>query len=129
MLALGTGGGGIFALRKGLLEHRATAETLQAGLDKSAEDMQTLVLALVARAEAEAAETTAVTKRALDNTRFWLIGISLLSLVVAIFIVWFFVIRYVIARLRHLTRFDAGGRERAARCAAAGRPVTTNSAT
>ena len=67
----------------------------------------------------EAAETTAVTKTALDNTRFWLIGISLLSLVVAIFIVWFFVLRYVIARLRQVTRCDAGGRERTARRAAA----------
>jgi len=65
--------------------------------------MQDLVAALVASAEAEAAETTAITKRALDNTRFWLIGISLLSLVVAVFIVWFFVIRYIIARLRKVT--------------------------
>ncbi|MET0445365.1 MAG: response regulator [Pseudorhodoplanes sp.] len=103
VLALGTGSGGIFALRKSLLEYRATAEGLQAGLDKSAEDMQALVTALVAGAESEAAETTTITNRALENTRFWLIAISLLSLLVAILIVWFFVIRYVIARLRNLT--------------------------
>jgi signal transduction histidine kinase/DNA-binding response OmpR family regulator len=103
VLAVGSGGGGIFALRKSVLEQSANAESLQAGLDKSAADMQDLVTSLVARAEAEAADTTGMTKRALDNTRFWLIGISLLSLVVAIFIVWFFVIRYIIARLRGVT--------------------------
>ena len=119
VMALGSPGGGIFALRKSGLEKQATAANLQDALDKSAADMQTLVSALVARAENEAAETTVVTKTALDNTRFWLIGISLLSLIVAIFIVWFFVLRYIIARLRHLTRCDAGGRERAARRGAA----------
>jgi signal transduction histidine kinase/CheY-like chemotaxis protein len=102
VLAVGAGPGGIFALRKSVLEQSASAEALQDGLDKSAADMQTLVAALVARAESEAAATTALTKRALENTRFWLIGISLLSLVVAIFIVWFFVLRYIIARLREV---------------------------
>jgi signal transduction histidine kinase/DNA-binding response OmpR family regulator len=102
VLAVGAGPGGIFALRKSVLEQSASAEALQDGLDKSAADMQTLVTALVARAESEAAATTALTKRALENTRFWLIGISLLSLVVAIFIVWFFVLRYIIARLREV---------------------------
>jgi signal transduction histidine kinase/DNA-binding response OmpR family regulator len=103
VLAVGSGAGGIFALRKSVLEQTANAQGLQAALDKSAADMQSLVASLVARAETEAAATTAITKRALDNTRFWLIGISLLSLVVAIFIVWFFVIRYIIARLRKVT--------------------------
>lgn len=103
VLALGTGAGGVFALRQSDLEERAAAERLQAGLEKSAEDMQMLVSALVSKVEAKAADTTAATKRALDNTRFWLIGISLLSLVVAVFVVWFFVQRYVIARLQQVT--------------------------
>jgi signal transduction histidine kinase/DNA-binding response OmpR family regulator len=103
VLALGSGAGGIFALRTSDLEQRAIADSLQAALEKSAEDMQTQVSALVAKVETVAAETTADTKRALDNTRFWLIGISLLSLVVAVFVVWFFVQRYVIARLQQVT--------------------------
>jgi signal transduction histidine kinase/DNA-binding response OmpR family regulator len=103
VLALGTGAGGIFALRKSDLEQRAAAEALQAALEKSAEDMQTQVSALVSQTETAAAETTAATKRALDNTRFWLIGISLLSLVVAVFVVWLFVQRYVVARLQQVT--------------------------
>jgi signal transduction histidine kinase/CheY-like chemotaxis protein len=103
VLALGSGAGGVFALRRSDLEQRAAGEVIQAGLEKSAEDMQSLVSALVARVEAKAAQTTAATKRALDNTRFWLIGISLLSLVVAVFVVWFFVQRYVIARLQQVT--------------------------
>jgi signal transduction histidine kinase/DNA-binding response OmpR family regulator len=103
VLALGTGAGGIFALRTSDLEQRAIADGLQAALEKSAEDMQMQVSALVAKVETVAAETTAATKRALDNTRFWLIGISLLSLVVAVFVVWFFVQRYVIARLQQVT--------------------------
>lgn len=103
VLALGTGAGGIFALRTSDLEQRAIADSLQAALEKSAEGMQMQVSALVAQVETVAAETTAATKRALDNTRFWLIGISLLSLVVAVFVVWFFVQRYVIARLQQVT--------------------------
>ena len=103
VLALGSGAGGIFALRTSDLEQRVAAEILQAGLEKSAEDMQALVSSLVYHVEAAAADTTAATKRALDNTRFWLIGISLLSLVVAVFVVWFFVHRYVIARLQQVT--------------------------
>jgi signal transduction histidine kinase/DNA-binding response OmpR family regulator len=103
VLALGTGAGGIFALRTSDLQQRSIADGLQAALEKSAEDMQMQVSALVAKVETVAAETTAATKRALDNTRFWLIGISLLSLVVAVFVVWFFVQRYVIARLQQVT--------------------------
>ncbi|MGV3635208.1 MAG: response regulator [Pseudorhodoplanes sp.] len=103
VLALGTGAGGIFALRTSDLEQQAIADSIQAALEKSAEDMQTQVSALVSQVETVAAETTAATKHALDNTRFWLIGISLLSLVVAVFVVWFFVQRYVIARLQQVT--------------------------
>ena len=103
VLALGSGAGGIFALRTSDLEQRVAAEILQAGLEKSAEDMQALVSSLVYHVEAAAADTAAATKRALDNTRSWLIGISLLSLVVAVFVVWFFVHRYVIARLQQVT--------------------------
>ena len=57
----------------------------------------------MSRAEQEAANTTALTAAALDDSRFWLIGISLLSLVVAVVMVWFFVVRYIIARLRQVT--------------------------
>ena len=103
VLALGSGAGGIFALRRSDLEERADAEVLQLGLEKSAEDMQTRVSALVAGVEAVAAETAAATENALDNTRFWLLAISLLSLAVAVFVAWFFVQRSVIARLRQLT--------------------------
>lgn len=103
VLALGSGAGGIFALRRSDLEERAAAEVLQLGLEKSAEDMQTRVSALVAGVEAVAGETAAATENALDNTRFWLLAISLLSLAVAVFVAWFFVQRSVIARLRQLT--------------------------
>ncbi len=103
VLALGSGAGGIFALRNSELEQRTAAEALQAGLEKSAEDMETQVSALVSKVESAAAQTTAATQQALDNTRFWLIGISLLSLVVAVFVVWSFVQRYVIARLQQVT--------------------------
>ncbi len=103
VLALGSGAGGIFALRRSDLQERAAADVLQQGLEKSAADMQTQVSALVAGVEAVAAETATATEKALDNTRFWLLGISLLSLAVAVFVAWFFVQRSVIARLRQLT--------------------------
>lgn len=103
VLTLGNGGGNIFALRTTFLSEQATAEGLQTALDKSAADMETLVAVLVGKAEAQAADATGITRHALDNTRFWMIGISLLSLLVALVIVWFFVIRYIIARLRAVT--------------------------
>ncbi|HWV40326.1 response regulator [Pseudorhodoplanes sp.] len=103
VLALGGGAGGVFALRRSELASTAAAEGLQTSLETLAGDMQKLVEALVDNVEDTAAETTKATKQALDNTRFWLIGISLLSLVVAVFVVWFFVQRHVIARLRQVT--------------------------
>ncbi len=103
VLALGSGAGGIFALRTSDLAERAAAESHQEALEKAAEAMQTQVSALVSHVEATAAQTTTATKQALDNTRFWLIGISLLSLVVAVFVVWLFVQRYVVARLQQVT--------------------------
>ena len=103
VLALGTGAGGVFALRKSDLDQREAAERAQSGLEKATEDMQALISALVSQVETTAANTSAATKQALDNTRFWLIGISLLSLVVAVIVVWFFVQRYVVARLQQVT--------------------------
>jgi signal transduction histidine kinase/DNA-binding response OmpR family regulator len=103
VLSLGSGAGGIFALRTSDLDERAAAEVLQLGLEKAAAEMQTQISALVDGVEAVAAETTAATNSALDNTRFWLIGISLLSLIVAVFVAWFFVQRSVVARLQKVT--------------------------
>jgi signal transduction histidine kinase/DNA-binding response OmpR family regulator len=104
VLALGSGAGGVFELRRSELASTTAAEALQSGLETLAEDMQKLVEALVDRVEDAATETTVATKRALDNTRNWLIGISLLSLLVAIFVVWFFVQRSVVARLQQVTQ-------------------------
>ena len=91
VLALGSGAGGIFALRRSDLEERAAAEVLQLGLENRPTDMQTRVSALVAGVEAVAAETAAATENALDNTRFWLLGNFAAQPAVAVFVAWFFV--------------------------------------
>lgn len=103
IVAIGTGKDGIVPVSMDALARQREAETLQAGLQQAATDMETQVTALVARAETEASHATAASASALDNSRFWLIAISLLSLTAAILIVWLFVFRYIVARLRELT--------------------------
>jgi len=103
LLALGTSTNSVFALRNSSLMQRQASTALQSSLAAIAVQMEDLVLSLVARAEKQARDTTALTDHALDNTRYWLIAISLFSLVVAAGIVWFFVLRYLIARLRQVS--------------------------
>jgi signal transduction histidine kinase/DNA-binding response OmpR family regulator len=104
LLALGTGPAGIFALRRVLIAEQAEAARRQFVLEAAAADMEALVGVIVTKAEQDAAATSALTAQALDTTRFWLIAISILSVVIAVVIAWFFVWRYLIARLRAVNK-------------------------
>ena len=104
VLSFGAKPGGIFALRETDLAQRGSARKLQASMDEATADMESLVLALVAQAEASAANTTALTADAIETTRYWLMAISITSVVLAALIAWLFVVRYVIARLQQVTR-------------------------
>jgi signal transduction histidine kinase/DNA-binding response OmpR family regulator len=103
LLTFGAKSGGVFALRASDLAQRATAGKMQDAMDKAAADMETLVRGLVNRAESSANNTTALTTHAIETTRFWLMAISIASVLLAILIAWLFVVRYVIARLHQVT--------------------------
>ena len=103
LLELGRPNVGLFALRTKELDEQRTADELQSSLQQLAGDLEVQVNALVAAAEQEAASATELSASALADSRYWLIALSALSLLAAILIVWLFVIRYVVARLQHLT--------------------------
>ncbi len=103
VLSFGAKPGGVFALREADLAQRGNARKLQTAMDEATVDMEALVLGLVARAEASAANTMALTTHAIETTRYWLMAISITSVVLAALIAWLFVVRYVIARLRQVT--------------------------
>jgi signal transduction histidine kinase/DNA-binding response OmpR family regulator len=94
---------GLFQLRATELDQQRSADELQSGLQKLTDELETQVNALVAAAEQEALDASAMSSRALEESRYWLIAISCLSLLAAILIVWLFVIRYVVTRLQNLT--------------------------
>ena len=66
--------------------------------------MEAQVAALVYAAEEEAIDSKLLSESALKNSRYWLLAISFVSLMAAILVVWLFVIGYIVARLRELTR-------------------------
>lgn len=103
LLSFGARPGGVFALRESDLAQRARAGALQTAMDQAAADMEGLVRGLVARAEKGATATASLTADTIDRTRFWLMAISITSVALAIVIAWFFVVRYVIARLHQVT--------------------------
>jgi signal transduction histidine kinase/DNA-binding response OmpR family regulator len=101
---LGSGKTGLFQLRIDELAQQAAAARLQSSLQHVVTDMEAQVAALVYAAEEEATDSKDLSAAALKNSRFWLIGISFVSLMAAILVVWLFVIGYIVARLRELTR-------------------------
>jgi signal transduction histidine kinase/DNA-binding response OmpR family regulator len=104
LIEFGTGRNGIFQLRAGELAQQATASRWQGSLQHVVVEMEAQVAALVYAAEEEAVDSRDQSAAALKNSRFWLIGISFVSLMAAILVVWLFVIGYIVARLRELTR-------------------------
>ncbi|MDT3686092.1 MAG: response regulator [Pseudorhodoplanes sp.] len=103
LLALGRPNVGLFHLRATEIDQQQSADDLQLALQKLASDLETEVNTLVAAAEMEASDATALTAAALEDSRYWLIALSCVSLLAAILIVWLFVVRYIVARLQTLT--------------------------
>ena len=99
-LAVGTSG--IFAVRDNELRAREASDQAQGALQSSAFEIRDQVAELVARSEAEAADTTALSASAIANSRAWLVAIAVASLIIAGLIVWELVLRYVVARLSDL---------------------------
>ncbi len=103
LLELGRPNVGLFQLRANELDQQSRADELEASLYKVAADLEVQVSTLVLAAEQEAADATAQAVSALEDSRSWLVALSVVGLLAAILIVWLFVIRYMVARLRNLT--------------------------
>ncbi len=103
LLELGRPNVGLFQLRANELDQQSRADDLEASLYKVTADLEVQVSTLVLAAEQEAADATAQAVSALDSSRSWLVALSVVSLLAAVLIVWLFVIRYMVARLRNLT--------------------------
>ncbi len=104
LTTLGSGKTGLFQIRVDELAQQTVASDLQLSLEQVVSEMETQVKALVLDAEQEAVESKALSANALANSRFWLLVIASVSLMAAVLVVWLIVIRYIVARLRELTR-------------------------
>lgn len=103
VIAAGTGSNGLPALHGQYLQQREDIAGLQRSLQAISADLREQVAKLVQGAEQEATSTTRMSTQALTSSRYWLVAISLASLLIAGFIVWFFVLKYVARRLTFLT--------------------------
>ena len=104
LIGLGAGKNGLFEVRTGELVQQNIATRLQSSLQHVVTDMEAQVAALVYAAEEEAIDSKLLSESALKTSRYWLLAISFVSLMAAILVVWLFVIGYIVARLRELTR-------------------------
>jgi len=102
LITLAGGDDGVTALQWLYLPQRRTLTDHQLNLRTISGQLRTHVAHLVEAAEREANSTTALSHRAVESSRFWLILIAVASLVIAGLIVWLFVLRDVAARLTEL---------------------------
>ena len=98
-LAVGAGDAGLPSLQERILAQQQEATAQQKSLEDIGTNLRTYIGSLVADAERDAAHTTALSATAISNSRIWLLLIAVASLLIAGFIVWNFVLRYVVSRL------------------------------
>jgi signal transduction histidine kinase/CheY-like chemotaxis protein len=98
-LDIGTGNGGLPTLQERILGQQKEAAAQEKKLEDIGTNLRTYVGSMVADAEKDAADTTALSASAISNSRIWLLLIAVASLLIAGFIVWNFVLRYVVSRL------------------------------
>ncbi len=98
-LDVGADNGGLPTLQERILAQQKDAAAQQRTLDEIGTNLRKYVGSLVADAERDATHTTALSADAISNSRIWLLLIAVASLLIAGFIVWNFVLRYVVSRL------------------------------
>ncbi len=103
LLSLGRGESSLFALRSRELRASLAGREGQASMTAIASDLGEEVNRLVASAEQDAVRTAALTTAEIANARAWLVALSIASLVIAALIVWLFVTRYIVRRLRDMS--------------------------
>ncbi len=100
---LGQGADGLFSLRTRELQSTAAARARQNDVQRTADEMGLALNALVTTTERDATQTTALTSSQISTARTWLIILALASLAIAGLIMWLFVHRYIVARLKALS--------------------------
>jgi signal transduction histidine kinase/DNA-binding response OmpR family regulator len=103
VIAAGFGSNGLPALHGQYLQQREAIAGQQKTLQGISTELREQVGKLVQGAEQEATSTTRMSTQALTSSRYWLVAISLASLLIAGLIVWFFVLKYVARRLTQLS--------------------------
>ena len=102
LISLGSGDGGLLSIQAKLLPERQAVVDNQTALQTIGVAMRSQVANLSERAEREATDTAALSTRAIDQSRLWLILIAAASLLVAALIIWLFAFRNVLRRLTAL---------------------------
>ena len=95
---------GLINTREAELRTVQQINSLQDSLQKTGAGLRDQVQALVQQAETESGETADRSMHEIAQSRWWLILIALASLLLAILVVWQFVLRYVVRRLTELSR-------------------------
>jgi signal transduction histidine kinase/CheY-like chemotaxis protein len=102
LISLGSGDEGLLSIQAKLLPERQAVVDNQTALQTIGVALRSQVANLSERAEREATDTAALSTRAIDQSRLWLILIAAASLLVAALIIWLFVFRNVLRRLTAL---------------------------
>ena len=95
---------GLISTREAELRTVQHINSLQDTLQKTGAGLRDQVQALVQQAETESGETADRSMHEIAQSRWWLILIALASLLLAVLVVWQFVLRYVVQRLTELSR-------------------------
>ena len=95
---------GLIRTREAELRTVQHINSLQDTLQKTGAGLRDQVQALVQQAETESGETADRSMNEIAQSKWWLILIALASLLLAILVVWQFVLRYVVRRLTELSR-------------------------
>jgi signal transduction histidine kinase/CheY-like chemotaxis protein len=103
LLALGSGENSLFSLRSRELRASLAGREGQASMIAIASDLGEEVNRLVDTAEQDAQRTAQLTTAEISNARAWLVALSIASLAIAALIIWLFVTRYIVRRLREMS--------------------------
>jgi signal transduction histidine kinase/CheY-like chemotaxis protein len=94
---------GLLVARQEELRAVRLIDTLQGALQGLGDDFRDQVQVLVRQAEAESSQAFDRSVAEITESRLWLILIAVSSLLLAVLVMWQFVVRYVVTRLRELS--------------------------
>lgn len=108
LLALGTGEAGVLAIRLQALDAIARAETLVVKNKKQTNLLNHQVETLISNAETGIGRSTDAVRSEITANKLILLGLGLVSIVIAVLVAWLYVARRIVARLTALSESVAG---------------------